>query len=85
MSYKFELNGKEYELPDFSNLPIGVIRKSRKFPNDLDAAFSIIENVVGVESELLEVLDVLPVSEFNKFLEGWTTGVSLGESSASSN
>ena len=41
MSYKFELNGKEYELPDFNNLPMGVIRKSRKFGNDLDAAFSI--------------------------------------------
>lgn len=85
MSYNFELNGKNFELPDFTNLPMGVIRKSRKHSNDLDSAFSIIENLTGEDSELLKALDELPVSEFNKFLEGWTSGASLGESSASSN
>lgn len=85
MSYKFELNGKEYELPDFNNLPMGVIRKSRKFTNELDSAFSIIESVADGNSDLLDELDKLPVSEFNKVLEGWTTGASLGESSGSSN
>jgi hypothetical protein len=85
MSYKFELNGKKYELPDFNNLPMGVIRKSRKFTNELDSAFSIIESVADGNSDLLDALDALPVTEFNKVLEGWTTGVALGESSGSSN
>lgn len=85
MSYKFELNGTSYELPDFTNLPMGVIRKSRKFTNELDAAFSIIESVAGNNNDLLDALDALPVSEFNKVLEGWTSGVSIPESSGSSN
>lgn len=85
MSYNFELNGKEYELPSFNNLPLGVIRKSRKFDNELDSAFSIIETVAGEQGDLLDVLDTLPMSEFNTFLEGWTKGVKLGESSQSSN
>jgi hypothetical protein len=85
MSYKFELNGKEYELPDFNNLPMGVIRKSRKFTNELDSAFSIIESVADGNADLLDALDKLPVSEFNKVLEGWTTGAAVGESSGSSN
>lgn len=50
MSYNFELNGKNFELPDFTNLPMGVIRKSRKHSNDLDSAFSIIENLTGEDS-----------------------------------
>ena len=83
--YEFELNGKTYELPVFNDLPLGVIRKSRKFGNDLDAAFSIIENCAGENIELMDALDALPMSEFNKILEAWTSGVPLGESSESSN
>jgi hypothetical protein len=83
--YKFELDGKAFELPDFNDLPLGVIRKSRKFGNDLDAAFSIIENCAGENMELMDALDALPMSEFNKILESWTKGVPLGESSESSN
>lgn len=83
--YSFELNGKEFELPDFNNLPLGVIRKSRKFENDLDAAFSILENAAGDNSELMDELDALPMTKFNELLTAWTQGVRLGESSESSN
>jgi hypothetical protein len=85
MTYKFEIKGTDYEVPLLKDAPIGVIRKSRKAANDMDAAFLILEFMLGEDSPELEAVDSLSTTEFGDWMKGWTQGASLGESSGSSN
>lgn len=82
-TYKFTHNGKNYEIPAFSALPMGALRKARNAKDDADTAFTIIEFVMGEGSEPLEALDSMTVTEFQAWLEGWTQGAPLGEASSS--
>lgn len=84
-TYKFEHKGETFEIPAFTELPIGVIRKSRKATDEADQAFTIIETVCGEDSKELAAIDEMNASEFEKFITGWTQGASLGESSGSEN
>jgi hypothetical protein len=79
-AYKFKHRNKSYEVPDFSDLSMGVIRKARKGSDDLDKAFIIIEELLGEDSPELKALDEMTPAEFQEFLTGWTQGASLGES-----
>lgn len=62
---------------------MGAIRKARKGVDDVDKAFIIIEAVLGEDSAELKALDQMTAGEFQVFLEGWTEGAPLGESSDS--
>jgi len=47
--FHFEHNGKDFAIPKFENIPSGVVRKSRKAQNDVDAAFLVLELTLGEE------------------------------------
>jgi hypothetical protein len=79
----FEQGGKSYQIPKFSNLPAGALRRARKASDDLDKAFTIIEFVMGDESPEIFAVDSMTVSEFGDFVKAWTGGTSVGESSGS--
>mgnify|MGYP007089737738 CR=1 FL=1 len=82
-TFKFEHAGKTYSIPAFTELPMGALRKARKAKDDADQAFTIIETVMGEDSDELAALDSMTANEFQKFLEGWTQGAPMGESSSS--
>jgi hypothetical protein len=82
-NYKFEHKGKTYSIPNFNELPMGALRKARKANDEADQAFTIIEVVMGEDSAELAALDSMTAKEFQAFLEGWTQGAPLGESSSS--
>lgn len=81
----FEHNGKTFELPDIRTVKPGVMRKARKGENDMDKTFTLLEVLLGEDSETLAALDDLEPEEFNKVIEKWLQGAQLGESSGSSN
>lgn len=76
-------DGHELELPRFENVPVGIIRKTRRLA-EVDQVFTILEDLIKPED--LEHVDKLDRAEFNVFVKAWRAGstVSLGESSASS-
>lgn len=78
-TFTFKHNGKDYSIPAFSALPIGVVRKSRKGKDDADIAFMILENVMGEDSKELAAVDSMTQEEFGQFLEAWTQGAGVGE------
>lgn len=81
--FTFEHKGKKYDFPLFSDLPAGALREARKSADDLDRAFTIIEYVMGEDSEQLKIIDSMTLSEFGEFVQAWTGGASVGESSGS--
>lgn len=83
MSYKFEHDGKSYTIPSFDEIPTGALRKARRSEDDMDKAFTILEETLGPKSPVLPVIDKMTVKQFATWLEGWTEGVRLGESSDS--
>jgi hypothetical protein len=83
MAYKFTIEDTEYEVPDFADIPTGALRKGRKGTDEMDKAFIILEEALG-DSPALAALDGLSLADFGKWLEGWTKGAPLGESSSSS-
>lgn len=76
-------DGHELELPRFENVPVGIIRKTRRLA-EVDQVFTILEDLIKPED--LEHVDMLDRAQFNVFVKAWRAGstVSLGESSASS-
>lgn len=82
MSYTIETNGKKITLPDFKNMPVGVIRKARKLSSDEQMWF-ILESIL--DDKQLEILDSMSLSDFTSSMNGWTQGAPLGESLKSSN
>jgi hypothetical protein len=81
MSYTIKHNGETITLPDFTNLPVGILRKARKLSLDEQTWF-FVESVLDEQN--LAVLDTMSLTEFTKALEGWTQGAPLGESLKSS-
>jgi hypothetical protein len=81
--YTFQHAGKSYSIPNFDQLPMGVVRKARQGSDDLDKAFIIIEALMGEGSKELAAMDSMTPKEFESFLTGWTQGAPLGESSDS--
>lgn len=76
MSYTIDYKGKTVELPDFGNIPTGVIRKARNVPEQ-EQTWYILEETLNDKD--LAALDALPLSEFAKHMKAWTQGVGLGE------
>ena len=76
MGYKIEHKGKTVELPDFGSIPTGVLRKARH-EKEADQSWFILEQTLSAKE--LALIDSLPLSEFGKHMQAWTSGVSLGE------
>jgi hypothetical protein len=76
MSYTIDHKGKKVLLPDFGQIPTGVIRKARNEDVNNQTWF-ILESLLTPKD--LEVIDSLPLNEFTKHMTGWTNGVGLGE------
>lgn len=76
MSYVIEHKGKKISLPDFGQIPTGVVRKARTEDVNNQTWF-ILESLLSPKE--LDVLDELPLNEFTKHMTGWTNGVGLGE------
>ncbi|HLP97654.1 MAG TPA: hypothetical protein VK149_04335 [Sideroxyarcus sp.] len=81
--YTFTHNGDKFEIPSFSALPVGVIRKARRAKDEADQAFTILETVMGEDSPELAAVDSMTTEEFQAFIKGWTEGASVGESVSS--
>jgi len=81
MSYTVEHNNKKVVLPDFTNLPVGVIRKARKMEADEQMWF-MLETVL--DDKAMAVIDSMSLSQFTNAMNGWTQGAPLGESLQSS-
>ena len=81
MSYVIEHKGKKLELPNFQELPVGIVRKSRNLPEEEQSWF-ILEGLLNEKQ--LAVIDTMTVKEFAEFMNGWTQGAGLGEYSQSS-
>lgn len=81
--YKFEHNGKKFSIPAFTSVPVGAIRKARKEKDEVGQAFAIMEAMLGEDSPELLAVDTMTTAEFATWLEGWTQGAPLGESSSS--
>lgn len=77
--HKFKHNSKTHEIPDFADIPMGVLRKARKSKDELDMTFIIIEEMLGDDSAALKALDSMKAAEFQEFISGWTQGAGLGE------
>ncbi len=76
MAYVIEHNNKSVELPEFGQLPVGVLRKARNV-EESEQTWFILEELLSDKD--LKVIDSLPTSEFVKHMRAWTQGVSLGE------
>jgi hypothetical protein len=81
--FTFTYEGKEYSMPAIKSIPNGVIRKTRNITDEVDKSYTIIELILGEDSETLKVLDQMSVSEFTDIITEWTQGSTLGESSGS--
>ena len=82
-TYTFTIDGEEYTIPIFSQMPIGIVRKTRNITDDMDKAFTILESVLDKDNKALEAIDTLTIDEFAEWQKGWLGDVSAGESSGS--
>lgn len=76
-------DGHELVLPRFENVPVGVIRKTRRL-TEADQVFTILEEIMSPDD--LEHVDKLDRAGFNVLVKAWREGSSVepGESTASS-
>lgn len=81
--HHFTVDGKDFSIPKFSDIPVGVLRKSRKASDEMDTVFTIIELTMGEGSPALDAIDSMNSEDFQAFLAGWTQGAPVGESSSS--
>lgn len=82
-THTFDHKGTSYTIPAFAALPMGAIRKGRKAKDEPDQVFTILEAVLPEGSPELDALDDMTAPEFQAFLQGWTQGAAVGESSGS--
>jgi hypothetical protein len=77
MTYKIEYEGQTVTLPNFVDIPVGLVRKARH-ENEGAQLFAVLEGILSEKD--LEVMDSLPMGEFNRTTREWAGGASLGES-----
>lgn len=82
MSHKITHKGKTVTLPDFKNLPVGVVRKARNLAADEQMWF-ILESTL--DEKAMAIVDEMNISEFTDAMNAWTQGAPVGESLQSSN
>lgn len=82
-SFSFERNGKTFNIPSPTEIPFGVIRKTRHIEDEMDKTITILEELLGVDSEEMKAIDSMTITELTEFVNEWTSGATLGESSGS--
>lgn len=82
-TFSFTHDGETFEIPSFSSLPMGALRRARKGKDALDQAFIILEMTIGEDSPALAAIDKMDADDFNVWFEEWTQGAAVGESSSS--
>lgn len=82
-TFTFTHNGETYTIPSLAALPVGVTRKARKATDEADQVFTMIELSMGEDSPALAAIDTMDGEQFDAFLQGWTQGAPMGESSDS--
>lgn len=82
-TFEFTHDGETFQIPSFTSLPIGVIRKSRKAKDEADQVFTILEGITGEDSPALAAIDSMSMDEFQVFMADWTQGAPVGESVSS--
>lgn len=81
--FEFEQAGKKFSIPLFADVPMGALRRARKDQEDSEKVFTILEFMFPDDSKELKAIDSMNAAEFGKFLDSWTQGAQLGESSSS--
>jgi len=76
MSHTIKIKTKTIVLPDFQDVPIGLVRKSRSEDN-YNQMFSVIEGILTAAD--IKLLDTLSVREFMVEMKKWSGGAGLGE------
>ena len=82
--FHYTIGGGAVDLPPFSQMPVGIIRKTRKITDEGDKFFTILESICTEDD--LALIDTLTGDGLAELMAAWTahSGVSLPESSASS-
>lgn len=80
-----DIDGEEHtiDLPKFSNIPFGVIRKMRK-ETEAEQMFMLVETIA--DENTLALIDQLGMGQMEDLFVAWQkdSGITVGESSASS-
>lgn len=76
MSYTYTHKGKKIQLPEFKEIPVGLVRKIRNEP-EANQPWLILEELLT--DKQLEIVDTMTIPEFTEFMNGWTQGANLGE------
>lgn len=74
------IDDKEYSMPAVKAIPTGILRVTRKITDEADQAFTLLELLLGEDSDTLKALDAMPAEQFQATLIEWQKGASLGES-----
>jgi hypothetical protein len=82
-TYTFTIKEKEYTIPSFQSIPIGVIRKTRSIEDEMDKAMTILELFLEDSAETLAAIDTLSIEDFAEWQAGWLGDATLGEASGS--
>lgn len=77
MSYTVTHKNKKVVLPDFIDLPVGVVRKARKMDME-EIIWYVLESILSEKD--IATLDSMSVKEFKQAMDGWTGGTPVGES-----
>ena len=81
--FTFTWEEKEYSMPAVKSIPAGILRVTRKITDEADQAFTLLELLLGEDSDALKALDAMPADVFQATLIEWQKGASLGESTGS--
>lgn len=76
MSYTYTHKGKKVELPEFKEIPVGLVRKIRNEP-EASQPWTILESLL--DEKQLAIVDSMTIPEFTEFMNGWSQGANLGE------
>lgn len=84
-TFTFDANGHAVELPHYTQLPTGLVRKYRSL-DKINGTFAVIEELFAEDPDTLAAIDALPISDFIEMMKNWekASGMDVGESSASS-
>jgi hypothetical protein len=82
-TYTFTIKDKEYSIPTFKNISIGILRKTHGIEDEMAKSFTILELTLEDSPETLAAIDTLSVDEFAEWIKGWLGDATLGESSGS--
>ena len=85
--FHYKIGKTKIALPSLTQLPMGVVRKTRKLGKDetAESLFIMFESLFDEDSPEMRAFDTLTPDDLNTLMTAWSefSGVSLGESKAS--